>query len=101
MSDFFDSFVSTGTNIIGSVIDNIQIVRDPPFEHYNAAQRVFGTAGEQGFTFYNLPKFKNCFIIEFVLSPFAKQQLEKINPLDEKLIRLKAEVNSALILSVK
>lgn len=72
MSDFFDSFVSTGTNIIGSVIDNIQIVRDPPFEHYNAAQRVFGTAGEQGFTFYNLPKFKNCFIIEFVLTPFAK-----------------------------
>lgn len=72
MSDFFDSFVSTGTNIISGVIDNIEIIREPPFEHYNAAQRIFGTAGEMGFSFYNLPKFKNSFIIEFVLSPFAK-----------------------------
>lgn len=72
MSDFFDSFVSTGTNIVSSVIDNIEIVRDPAFENYNAAQRVFGTAGEGGFSFYNLPKFKNSFIIEFELTPFAK-----------------------------
>lgn len=72
MSDFFDSFISTGTNVIDTVLDNVSIVKDPPFEYFNAAQRVFGTAGEQGFTFYNLPKFKNCFIIEFVLTPFAK-----------------------------
>lgn len=71
--NFFDSFVSTGTNVINGVIDNIQIVKDPPFEYLNAAQRVFGTAGEQGFTFYNLPKLKNSFIIEFILTPFAKQ----------------------------
>lgn len=72
MSDFFDSFISTGTQLVSSVVDNIQIVREPSFEEYNAAQRVFGTAGEKGFTFYNLPKFKNCFIVEFVLSEFAK-----------------------------
>lgn len=72
MSDFFDSFVSTGTSIVNGVIDNINIIREPAFENYNAAQRVFGTAGEMGFSFYNLPKFKNSFIIEFVLTPFAK-----------------------------
>ena len=80
MSDFFDSFISTGTNVIDTVLDNISIVKDPPFEYFNAAQRVFGTAGEQGFTFYNLPKFKNCFIIEFVLTPFAKDFIKSQLP---------------------
>lgn len=76
MSDFFDSFVSTGTSIVNGVVDNIEIVKDPAFKNYNAAQRVFGTAGEMGFSFYNLPKFKNSFIIEFVLTPFAKTLLK-------------------------
>lgn len=76
MSDFFDSFVSTGTSIVNNIVDGIQIVREPQFEHYNAAQRVFGLAGEKGFTTYNLPKFKNCFIVEFVLTPFAKNFIE-------------------------
>lgn len=72
MSDFFDSFISTGTSIVNNVIDGIQITRDPSLEPFNAAQRVFGTAGEKGFTSYNLPKLKNSFIVEFILSPFAK-----------------------------
>lgn len=76
MSDFFDSFVSTGTSIVSGIVDGITIVRDPDFEEYNAAQRVFGMAGEKGFTTYNLPKFKNCFIVEFILSPFAKNFIE-------------------------
>lgn len=76
MSDFFDSFVSTGTSIIDNVVNGITIVKDPAFENYNAAQRVFGMAGEKGFTSYNLPKFKNCFIVEFILTPFAKNFIE-------------------------
>lgn len=76
MSDFFDSFISTGTSIVNNIVDGVQIVRQPPFEHYNAAQRVFGLAGERGFTTYNLPKFKNCFIVEFILTPFAKNFIE-------------------------
>lgn len=72
MSDFFDSFVSTGTNIVSGIVDNINIIRDPSFENYNAAQRVFGTAGEKGFTFYNIPKLKYSFIVQFELTPFAK-----------------------------
>ena len=71
-----DTFVSTGTSIVSSVVDNATIVRNPQSEAYNAAQRVFGTAGEKGFTFYNLPKFKNCFIVEFVLSEYAKNFIE-------------------------
>lgn len=71
-----DTFVSTGTEFVTSVVQNTQIVRNPQFEAYNAAQRVFGTAGEKGFTFYNLPKFKNCFIVEFVLSEYAKNFIE-------------------------
>jgi len=73
---FIDTFVSTGTEFVSSVIQNTQIIRNPQFEAYNAAQRVFGTAGEKGFTFYNLPKFKNCFIVEFVLTEYAKNFIE-------------------------
>lgn len=73
---FIDTFVSTGTEFVSSVVQNTQIIRNPQFEAYNAAQRVFGTAGEKGFTFYNLPKFKNCFIVEFVLSEYAKNFIE-------------------------
>lgn len=72
MSDFFDSFVSTSTSIISAVGDSITIVKDASYEELNAAQRVFGTAGEQGFTSYNLPKQRNCFVVEFVISEFAK-----------------------------
>lgn len=73
---FIDTFVSTGTDIITNVVQNTQIIRNPQFEAYNAAQRVFGTAGEKGFTFYNLPKFKNCFIVQFILSEYAKNFIE-------------------------
>lgn len=73
---FIDTFVSTGTELITSVVENTQIIRNPQFEAYNAAQRVFGTAGEKGFTFYNLPKFKDSFIVEFVLSEYAKNFIE-------------------------
>lgn len=76
MSDFFDSFISTGTSIVSNIIDGIKIIRNPEFEHYNAAQRVFGLAGERGFTTYNIPKLKYSFIVEFVLSPFAKNFIE-------------------------
>lgn len=76
MSDFFDSFISTGTSIVSNIIDGIKIIRNPEFEHYNAAQRVFGLAGEKGFTAYNLPKLKYSFIVEFVLTPFAKNFIE-------------------------
>lgn len=71
-----DTFVSTGTQVVSSVVQNAQIVRNPQFEAYNAAQRIFGTAGEKGFTTYNLPKFKNSFIVEFVLSEYAKNFIE-------------------------
>lgn len=71
-----DTFVSTGTQLVSSVVQNAQIVRNPQFEAYNAAQRIFGTAGEKGFTTYNLPKFKNSFIVEFVLSEYAKNFIE-------------------------
>ena len=80
MSDFFDSFISTGTSIVNNIVDGIQIIREPSFEQYNAAQRVFGLAGASGFTTYNLPKFKNCFIVEFVLTPFAKDFIERQLP---------------------
>lgn len=67
-----DSFVSTSTSIINGVTTNANIVRNPANQEMNAAMRVFGTGGEKGYTSYNLPKFKNCFIVEFVLSEFAK-----------------------------
>lgn len=73
---FIDTFVSTGTDFITNVVQNTQIIRNPQFEAYNAAQRVFGTAGEKGFTSYNLPKFKNCFIVQFILSEYAKNFIE-------------------------
>lgn len=73
---FIDTFVSTGTQIVTSVIENTQIIRNPQFEAYNAAERVFGTAGEKGFTAFNIPKFKDCFIVEFVLSEYAKNFIE-------------------------
>lgn len=71
MADFFDSVIELGTNIIDSVGDTINIMREPSFEQYNAAQRVFSTGGGDGFSSYNLPKLKFSFIVEFVLSETA------------------------------
>ena len=73
---FIDTFIITGTDLITNIVENTQIVRNPQFEAYNAAERVFGTAGEKGFTAFNLPKFKNCFIVQFILSEYAKNFIE-------------------------
>ena len=76
MSDFLDSVIKTGTDIVSDVVDSARIVRNPSFEEYNASQRIFGTAGEAGFTNYTLPKLKYSFIVEFELTNFAKNFIE-------------------------
>lgn len=72
MSDFLDSLGNAASDVVSSIVDNATIVKKPQFEDLNAGQRVFGTAGKDGFTQYNLPKLKYSFIVEFVLSEFAK-----------------------------
>jgi len=76
MSNFLDSLVTTATDIVGSVVSSATIIKDPPLEQYNAAQRVFSSAGEGGFSSYTLPKLKYSFIVEFVLTSFAKNFIE-------------------------
>lgn len=76
MSNFLDSLISTGTEIVSGVAGSTSIVRNPPLEQYNAAQRVFSSAGEAGFSSYSLPKLKYSFIVEFVLSNFAKNFIQ-------------------------
>lgn len=71
MSNFLDSLISTGTDIVSNVVSSATIIKNPPLEQYNAAQRVFSSAGEGGFSLYTLPKLKYSFIVEFVLSTFA------------------------------
>lgn len=71
MSNFLDSLISTGTDIAANVVNSATIIKNPPLEQYNAAQRVFSSAGEGGFSLYTLPKLKYSFIVEFVLSTFA------------------------------
>jgi hypothetical protein len=73
---FLDSLVAVSTDIVGSVVSSASIIKDPPLEQYNAAQRVFSSAGEGGFSNYVLPKLKYSFIVEFVLTSFAKNFIE-------------------------
>lgn len=73
---FLDSLTAVSTDIVGSVISSASIIKDPPLEQYNAAQRVFSSAGEGGFSSYVLPKLKYSFIVEFVLTSFAKNFIE-------------------------
>ena len=76
MCDFLGSVVGAGTDIVSNVISSATIIKNPPLEQYNAAQRVFSSAGEGGFSTYTLPKLKYSFIVEFVLSNFAKNFIE-------------------------
>lgn len=72
MSDFIDDFVSSTTSAITQVASSATVVKNPSNQEYNASQQIFGTAGEAGFSTYNLPKMKFSFIVEFVLSEQAK-----------------------------
>ncbi len=76
MSNFLDSLKGVATDIVPSVVSSATIIKDPPLEQYNAAQRVFSSAGEGGFSSYSLPKLKYSFIVEFVLSSFAKNFIQ-------------------------
>lgn len=76
MSDFLDSLIPTATAIVAGVAGTATIVKDPPLEQYNAAQRVFSSAGEGGFSLFTLPKLKYSFIVEFVIGDFAKNFIE-------------------------
>ncbi len=78
MADFVNDFVNTGGNIAGKVLDNITIVKDPSNQQYNAAQQIFGTAGEAGFDSFNLPKMKFSFVVEFILSEQAKYFIQNV-----------------------
>ncbi|SOK58476.1 hypothetical protein [Yersinia phage fHe-Yen9-04] len=76
MSNFLDSLVTTGTQIVSDVVQSATIIKNPPLEQYNAAQRVFSSAGEGGFSLYTLPKLKYSFIVEFIIGEFAKNFIE-------------------------
>lgn len=76
MDNFFSSVIELGTDIIDSVGDTINIMREPSFEQFNAAQRTFSTGGADGFSSYKLPKLKFSFIVEFVLSETALNFIE-------------------------
>lgn len=77
MSNFLDSVIKTGTKIVSGVVSSsASIVKNPPLEQYNAAQRVFSSAGEGGFSKFTLPKLKYSFIVEFVIGEFAKNFIE-------------------------
>lgn len=76
MSDFLDSLASTTTSIVSDVISSATIVKDPSYEQFNAAQRVFSSAGESGFSNFTLPKLKYSFIVEFKLTNFATNFIE-------------------------
>lgn len=76
MSDLFDTVISVGTDIISGIGDAVNIMRTPSFEEYNAAQRIFSSAGAAGFSSYILPKLKYSFIVEFILSEFAINFIE-------------------------
>lgn len=78
MSDFVNDFVSSGTDIVSKVLDGVTVVKDPNNQQYNAAQQIFGTAGEGGFDSYNLPKMKFSFVVEFILSEQAKYFIQNV-----------------------
>lgn len=89
--DFLDTIGDTVKGVTDTVADTItdvrdlltpEVMRDPPNDQYNAAQKQFGTAGEGGYTSYNLPKMKYSFVVEFVLSSHAKEFLQKTLPPD-------------------
>lgn len=72
MSDIFDSAFNVGKTFVTNVAANSKIVLSPPQNHLNAAQRVFSSSGEGGNAGYTLPKLKYSFIVEFILSEYAK-----------------------------
>lgn len=75
------------SDIIGDVLDSVfqvddtfttnaaaspRVVVSPMQNRLNAAQRVFSSSGEGGNAGYTLPKLKYSFIVEFILSTYAK-----------------------------
>lgn len=78
MSEFINDFVDSTGDLVGKVLDNVTVIKDPDFQQFNAAQMVFGTAGEAGFSTYNLPKMKFSFVVEFILSEQAKYFIQNV-----------------------
>lgn len=73
MSDFLDTDLLS-TDIVGTIKNTV--FQEPSLEQYNAGQRVFGAAGAGGLTAMNLPKMKFSYVLEIVLSPFAKNFIQ-------------------------
>lgn len=80
VGDWFEEAWDTTTQVLGDAWDTLEIMRGPSNTQYNAAQKNFSTAGEGGYTKYNLPKLKYSFIVEFVLSEFAKNFIRTMLP---------------------
>lgn len=76
MDDLFESIIDIGTSAVEIFKDNINIMREPSFKEYNAAQRTFSSAGSDGFNTFILPKLKYSFIVEFILSETALKFIE-------------------------
>ena len=76
MADFLDSSASIAAGIVASVSNAATIIKNPSNQEYNAAQQNFGTAGEAGFTKFNIPKMKFSYVVEFVPSEFAKNFIQ-------------------------